>query len=196
MRAILPLSAAALALSLAACNSNSNDTATPAATEEASADAMPADAGASDAVMADSGMASTPQGFADTMAASDMFEIESSKLAQSMGKSAAVKSFAAMMVKDHTKSSADLKAAAGKASPAVTVKPEMTAGQRAELDALKNAGDNFDTLYAQKQVAGHEKALAALQGYAANGADAALKDFASKTAPVVEGHLGQAKKLP
>lgn len=198
MRAFLPLSTAALALALAGCNSRTNDNATPSATEEAAADAMPADAGATDAAMAgDATAPMTAQAFVDAAAASDMFELESSKLADKTSKDTNVRAFAAMMIKDHTKSSADLKAAAAKATPAVTVAPKLTAEQQADLDALKAAsGDAFDKLYGQKQAAGHEKALAMLQSYAASGDAPALKDFAGKTAPVVSGHLDRAKKLP
>src|SRR5687768_6249158 len=50
---------------------------------------------------------STPD-FVKQVAISDMFEIESNKLGENKG-NAAQKSFAAQMVKDHTKTSAELK---------------------------------------------------------------------------------------
>ncbi|WP_423602148.1 DUF4142 domain-containing protein [Sphingomonas sp. MS122] len=132
----------------------------------------------------------TGQQFADTAAASDMFEIESSKLARDKGTSDAVKEFAAMMIKDHTSSTAKLKEAASKAEPAITPNPAMNAEQSANLEALRAAnGAEFDALYKQQQVAAHQKALAALQGYAANGDVPALKTFATDTSKVVETHL-------
>ena len=48
----------------------------------------------------------TAQGFANAAAASDHFEIESSKLAATSGQSAAVKSFASKMVAAHEGSTA------------------------------------------------------------------------------------------
>lgn len=145
------------------------------------------------------GDAATPvtgQQFADTAAASDMFEIESSKLAQDKAESAAVKDFAAMMVKDHTNSTAKLKDAAGKADPAITPNPALNAEQTANLEALRGvSGAAFDTLYKEQQVAAHREALAALQGYAANGDVPAFKAFAGETANVVEGHLKHASSL-
>ncbi len=171
-------------------------------------------ADASDAAMADTGMASPDtmasgsmaggdsamamgaQAFADKASASDMFEIESSKLAASMASSSAVKDFAKMMIAGHTKSTAELKAAAAKASPAVSVAPHLDAMQQADLDALKGAGAGFDKMYAAKQVAAHKTALALLKGYADSGDSAPLKAFAAKTAPVVEDHLDHAQKLP
>ena len=140
--------------------------------------------------MADAPAAMNGQQFADTAAASDAYEIESSKLAQDKAESAAVKEFAAMMVKDHTNSTAMLKEAGAKADPAITPNPAMNAEQTANLEALRAvSGAAFDTLYRQQQLAAHQKALAALQGYAENGDVPSLKTFAGDTAKVVEGHL-------
>jgi len=164
---------------LAAC-SQSNDADTAASTSEPTAPATPA--------------APSPQDFANTVAASDMFEIEAAKLAQDQGTSDKIKAFAAMMIKDHTASTAKLKEAAGQAA-GVTVAPALTTKQQMDLDVLKNAGDQFDALYAQRQVAAHEEALTLLQGYAGNGTDAALKTFASDAVAVVQHHLDEAKKL-
>jgi putative membrane protein len=143
---------------------------------------------------AESAAATDPQGFVDQQAASDMFEIESGRLAQQSGKSQEVKDFGAMLVKDHTKSTADLKAAAGQ-EQGVTVAPKLTAKQQSDLDALKGAGENFDRTFKTQQIAAHTQALALLQKQAQSGTGA-LKDFAAKTAPVVEAHLGQARQLP
>ena len=198
MRLTLALTTAA-ALALSACGSRSE---APDGEGTAGAEAgatIPDEAmGTATGAMAGdtAAMPTTAQGFADAAAASDMFEIESSRLAQTMAKNQAVKDFASMLVTEHTKSTTELKAAAGKATPAVTPAPKMTPQQQSDLDALKNAGANFDTLYAQKQVPAHEKALALLQGYAANGDSEPLKAFATKTAPVVEKHLAAARKLP
>lgn len=138
----------------------------------------------------------TGQQFADTAAASDMFEIESSKLAQDKATTDAIKEFAAMMVKDHTNSTAKLKDAAAKAEPAIKPNPAMNAEQSANLEALRAAsGAEFDALYKAQQVDAHQKALAALQGYAANGDVPALKTFAGETAKVVEGHLKHASSM-
>lgn len=188
-----PIALAAIScLALAACGSAENAEA-PTAEESPAMAAAPAEATSS--VSAEAGVPTGAQGFVDAMAASDKFEIESSKLAEGKAKAPAIKAFAAMMVKDHSKSSADLKAAAAKATPAVTVTPQLTPQQQADLDRLGKAGDDFDALYAQLQVAGHEKALAALQAYSTGGDAPALKDFAGKTATVVSHHLDEAQKL-
>ena len=180
---------AVAALALAACDSNdagnnlSTDTNLGAdgavlganeATDNEAAVAMPTDA----------------NGFATAVAASDLYEIESGRLAQQKGSSADVKSMAEHLVTDHQKSTADLKAAAAKASPAVTVAPALDAEKQAMLDELKAAsGADFDRKFLDQQTTAHQKALALLRNYASGGDSQPLKDFASKAATAVDGHL-------
>ena len=191
MKSTLMFAAASAALALSACSGSGTGQETGEEAEAGtSTEASATDTGAN----AEAAMPGNAQEFVDQQAASDMFEIESGKLAQASGKSQEVKDFAAMLVKDHTKSTADLKAAAGQ-SQGVTIAPKLTAKQQSDLDALKKAGDNFDRTFKEQQVAAHSAALALLEAQAANG-QGALKDFAAKTAPVVEGHLEQARSLP
>jgi putative membrane protein len=173
----------ASALALAACGQSDD------------ADATAEDTAATEAATPATPAAPAPQAFVDTVAASDMFEIEAAKLAQDMGTSDKIKAFAAMMIKDHTASSAKLKDAAGQVE-GVTVAPALTAKQQMDLDTLKDAGDQFDALYAQRQVAAHNEALTLLKGYADNGTAEPLKGFASEAVPVVEHHLMEAQQLP
>lgn len=206
--------AAAAALSLTACSQTSEETTQTSATDTgADTGAMGADASATDTAMPDAtdtgamagtmddgaggamaGDTTSAQGFVNTAAASDMYEIQAGKLAQQKGKSQAVKDFGKMMVSDHTKSTADLKAAASQAN--VTPAPQMSAKQKSDMTALEGAGDNFDKIYAQQQVAAHEQALALMKSEASGGDAASLKAFATKTAPVIEKHLALARKLP
>lgn len=177
-----PLLVGALALALGACGD---------ADEPAGSDTVAEQT----AIPTATSTAMAAQAFVDTVAASDMYEVEAGKLAQEKGASQAVKDFGAMMVKDHTQSTADLKAGAAE-TPGLTVAPKLTAGQEADLAALRDAGDTFDTLYTQQQSAAHSQALALLQDYGANGDSASLKAFATKTASVVDGHLAKAGELP
>jgi putative membrane protein len=184
--------AALPALALAACGGGATDANTVAIDNAAvpAGETIVADNTANDTAMTDPAAPMTGQQFADTAAASDMFEIESAKLARDKATAAPVKEFAAMMIKDHTASTAKLKDAAAKAEPAITPSPAMNAEQTANLEALRAAsGAAFDTLYKQQQVAAHQKALAALQGYAASGDVPSLKAFAGETAKVVEAHF-------
>jgi len=132
------------------------------------------------------------QDFANKAAASDAFEIESSKAALATSSSDEVKKFAQAMIDAHTKSTADLKAALTRVTPDPTLDP----AQQASLDALKAApAAAFDTAYKTAQVDGHQKALAMLQQYAAGGEAGPAKDLATKMVPVVTEHLRMAQEL-
>jgi putative membrane protein len=139
---------------------------------------------------------SSGQAFANAAAASDSFEIESSRLAIANSQSAAIRSFAQQMIEAHTGSTIKLKAAAAAAAPVITPDPALTADQQAKLDALKGAnGADFDKAYAAAQTSGHEKALDALKSYAATGEVPTLKSFARGIIPTVTAHLNMAKGL-
>jgi putative membrane protein len=187
------LSVSALALALAGCGKKEDSS--DAAMGDASTSAMASDAAmSSDAAMAPA--ASPGQAFANAAAASDMFEIETSKLAADKSSAAKVKSFAQNMIKMHTTSTADLKTAASAASPAITPDPALTAMQQQTLDALKTkSGAEFDTAYAKAQVNGHQMTLDALKAYSMTGDVPSLKALAAKMVPVVTGHLNMAKGL-
>lgn len=199
--ALLAVSVAALALT--ACGRNERENASATAESNMATNEMMVNEmgmtntmGMTNDMGMNAAMPANGQEYAAMAAASDMYEIESSKLAEQKAQNADVKAFAQMLVKDHEKATADLKTAAGKAQPAITVTPKLNAEQQANMDALRNAsGAEFDRLYLQQQVPAHEKALAMLQGYAASGDVAALKEHASKVAPVVEKHLTRAREL-
>lgn len=140
--------------------------------------------------------ASAGQAFADMAGASDWYEVEAGKLAQEKATTQALKDFGGMMVKGHTESTDKLKAAAAKASPAITPNPALNAEQEANLAVLRDStGAAFDTAYKTQQVAAHEKALAAMKDYAANGDVPELKAFASATSKVVQMHLDKIKGM-
>lgn len=138
----------------------------------------------------------TAQGFANAAAASDKFEIDSSKLAASQASSAAVKSFADKMISAHSASTAKLKSTAAGMNPAMTPDDTLSAEQQSTLDSLKGKkGADFDTAYAAAQVDGHQKTLDALKAYAASGDNATLKSLAEGMVPTVTAHLNMAKGL-
>lgn len=154
---------------------------------------------------ADNGMAAnataaasplTAQGFANAAAASDRFEIESSKLAATSASSAAVKKFASQMITAHTASTAKLKSTLAGMSPAITPDDTLNPDQQQALTNLKGAtGAAFDSAYASAQTDAHQKTLDALKNYAASGDNAALKTFANGLIPTVTAHLNMAKGL-
>jgi len=133
--------------------------------------------------------APTPATYVMKAGAGDQYEIQSSKLVLQTTTNPALKQFATMMVTDHQKSTADVKAAAMKSR--VAPKPPMLdAMGKKNIAALKaSTGTARDTLYVTQQKAAHQTALALHQGYAASGTAPALKQVAAKIAPTVQHHI-------
>ena len=127
--------------------------------------------------------------------AGDMFEKQSSQAVLQTTKNAKVRNFADMMIKDHTTSTAEVKAAAMKSG--ITPKPPMLSPKQATmLSQLKAAkGTARDTLYVEQQKAAHQEALATHEDYAATGDKPALKMTAGKIVPVVKSHIEMLSSL-
>ncbi|WP_030541122.1 DUF4142 domain-containing protein [Sphingobium sp. DC-2] len=133
--------------------------------------------------------AQTPSTYVASAGASDLFEKTSSQLVLRSTKDAKVRSFATMMVQDHSKSTAMVKAAAAKAQVKAPP-PQMTPDQRSKIAALtKASGEARDKLYWDQQKAAHAQALALHQGYATSGSSEPLKSAAAKIVPVVQHHI-------
>lgn len=194
MRILTLTTVAALALAAAACADR--DSANEVSTDVNLAEDMAANdvLGANQVDDSASAMPTDAAGFANAAAATDLYEIESAKIAADKATNAEVKSFAQHIRTDHEKSSAELKAAAAQANVAVT--PRLDAEKQGLLDQLKGAsGAQFDRLFVEQQKTAHQKALALLQGYSSGGDNAALKAFAGKTATAVKGHLDHASSI-
>lgn len=187
---LLTASAILLTIGLAGCNKSEQTAANVAAM---------ADATASNA-MVDVEQALTPtpngQGFADTAGKSDAYEIAAAKLALTRASSQAVKDFAQEMIKAHGESTALIKAAAAKASPAITPDATLTQDQNEDLaDLGRKKGAEFDEDYIDDQIDAHQTALALMRDYAEKGDTPSLKAAAAEIAPVVQKHLDHAKIL-
>jgi putative membrane protein len=199
MRTAFPaLIGASLVLGLTACGPNTDkavDTAVNQTSETASALGNATSNALSSAVDA---VTPTPSGqeFADKAARSDAFEIAASKLALDHAVSAKVKAFAREMIRAHTDSTAKIKVAAKRSTPAITPDPTLAVEQKDRLAALgKVDRAEFDRRYLAGQVDAHENALSLMRDYAKNGDVAPLKAVAGEIAPVVQKHLDQARAL-
>lgn len=127
-------------------------------------------------------------------AAGSMAEVELGNLALAKTTNTGVKDFANMMITDHTKSKEELMAMAKNKS--FMLADSLDGEHKAIADNLRNlSGTAFDIAYAAAMVEGHQKMLSLMQTEASTGVDANLKDFAAKTAPVVQTHLEHAQKL-
>ncbi len=141
-----------------------------------------------------SGKMNSDSKFMMMAAMSDMNEIGLSNMALSKSSSDDVKSFAQMMVDDHTKASDELKTVA--ASKNVTLPTSADAKHQAAMTKLSGmSGDMFDKEYTKMMVKDHEKAVALFQSQAGSGTDADSKAFATKTLPTLQKHLDMIKAI-
>jgi len=141
------------------------------------------------------GVAPATADFVKEVAISDMFEIESSKLAEQKG-NAQEKAFAQQMVTDHTKTSSELKGLVGNGKVQATLPAALDSSHQSKLDKLKAAsGKDFSSDYDSYQAGAHEGAVSLFERYAKGGDNAELKDWAGKTLPALKHHLQMAKEL-
>ncbi|MFJ3525471.1 DUF4142 domain-containing protein [Pseudomonas sp. NPDC090203] len=132
--------------------------------------------------------------FVEDASAKGVAEVEAGKLAQEKGSAADVKSFADMMVKDHTAANSKLKSIADKKNLEVSDSAELVDKAKAMILELRSA-KSFDQAYANNQVKAHEATIALFEEEASNGKDADLKAFATETLPKLKAHLEHAKTL-
>ncbi|MBY0456013.1 MAG: DUF4142 domain-containing protein, partial [Gemmataceae bacterium] len=132
--------------------------------------------------------------FVKKAASGGLHEVELGKLAATKAKSDEVKRFAEQMVKDHTKANEELKAAAKAAG--VEVPTKMMEKQQKELDKFSGYKDqDFDRAYLKHAIAHHEESADLYTRGSKELKSKELKEFATKTLPVVQKHLEMAKKL-
>jgi putative membrane protein len=125
-------------------------------------------------------------------------EIDAGKIAQAKGKSAEVKSFAKMMVTDHSKMKKEGEALAKKDS----LTPELPANDTSKqhADNVKSAldaktGSSFDSTYITEMVNGHQQALNMLTDFQGKAKNENLKSMIAAAIPKVQAHLDKAKAI-
>jgi putative membrane protein len=140
-------------------------------------------------------MSPTTNDFVNEAATGGLFEIRSSELALKKG-DAATQNFARRMIADHTKASTELKDLIQSKKINVTIPDAPTSSQQSMLDKLdKLTGADFDKQYREDQKSAHVSAVSAFQRYAKSGDNPDIKQFAEKTAPILEHHLQMAREL-
>ncbi|CAN7346939.1 MULTISPECIES: DUF4142 domain-containing protein [Neorhizobium] len=135
------------------------------------------------------------QDFVTEVATSDMFEIESSKLAAERA-DAATKTFAQQMIQDHQKTTTELKQLVDSGKVKVKLPTAMTNAQKKSIAKLKGLnGAEFTKQYHSDQEDAHEDAVDLFKRYGKEGENADLKAWAAKTVPALEHHLQMAEDL-
>jgi putative membrane protein len=140
------------------------------------------------------GISPTTPDFVKQVAISDMFEVESSKLAAAKAEGP-TKEFANRMISEHTKTSAELKAAVA-SDPKTPIPTALDDAHKAKLDELKAlSGADFAKRYHAMQEEAHEDAVSLFKRYAEGGDSDKLKRWAAETLPALQHHLDMAKAL-
>jgi putative membrane protein len=141
-------------------------------------------------------LAQSAQDFVNKVAISDLFEIQSSQLAQAKNADADTKPFAEKMVSDHQKTSSELKALVDSGKVKATLPTSLDAEHQKMLDDLKaKNGNEFDRSYDQIQLKAHQDAVALFEAYSKTGDNPELKSWAATTLPHLKEHLSMAQKL-
>jgi putative membrane protein len=136
----------------------------------------------------------SPQAFAERAASSNMFEIMSSQLALQVSQSEEVRGFAEHMIRDHSAAGEQMKVAA--ATEGLPPSDRLMPDHQAQLDSLAAiAPEEFDLAYLGAQLAAHTEAVTLFDGYATQGPEGALKDFAAQTLPVLQEHFAKVEPL-
>jgi len=127
--------------------------------------------------------------------AANSAEIAQAKVAQARSKDAAVKTFAAMMLTHHGEAKqkqANLKLKTEESG----ISTALQADAGATMNALKDAGKDFDKTYIAAQIAAHQKVLDTINDkLLPNVKDERLKAYLEEIKPTVEQHLTRAKQL-
>jgi putative membrane protein len=141
------------------------------------------------------GVAPKTEDFVLEAASSDMFEIESSKLALERS-DANTRTFAQQMLADHQKTSEELKALVTAGKVKATIPTTMSSAHQGMLDDLiKLQGDDFTKQYHSDQEDVHEDAVDLFKRYGDEGDNPDMKAWAAKTRPALEHHLQMATEL-
>lgn len=125
---------------------------------------------------------------------SGMAEVKLAKLAQQKATLDAVKSFAAMLERDHTSVNQQVKNLADQRS--VTV-PSTISDDKQKMynDMDKKTGKAFDKDYISMMIKAHGDGISLFEDTRANASDIDVKNFADKTLPTLKMHLDSAKAI-
>ena len=121
-------------------------------------------------------------------------EVALSQLADSRASSADVKSFAQMMITDHTQANTDLEALAK--TKGVDIAKPVDEGKSDNVSSLSSkSGSDFDKAYAKLMVSAHKGAVDLFKDEATSGKDPDVVAFAKKYVDTLSMHLDHAVAL-
>ena len=123
-----------------------------------------------------------------------MAEVELGRLAQDKGKNENVKSFAGMMVRDHSGVNDQVKSFAKRRN--VTLPDSVSNSHKDKKnDLMKKEGAAFDKAYMDAMVKGHQDVVDLFEKAANNSTDDEVKTFINNILPSIKTHLDSAKSI-
>lgn len=140
----------------------------------------------------------TPKGedFVQKASMTDLFEIETSKLALERSKNTDVRAFAQKMIDEHAGSTSALKTAAEAAGLSGSVATSLDEKHQKKLKDLSEEDvADFDDEYVDEQEDAHRDGVKLFKKYSDKGENANLKTFAMQTLPTLEAHKEEVKAL-
>lgn len=193
---LLPLSLFVSAAVFTACGNNTSTetetdttTTTTSTTMDTSTATMPA--GTTYSATPLTGDDST---FAQEAANAGMMELEAGRVAQQNATNPRVKSFAEMMVRDHSAANDELKKIASAKN--FMISDSLTKKQQDHMVSMqKMTGKAFDKHYMDMMTKDHNTVVQKFEKAAANCKDADLKAWAEKTLPTLRMHQDSAKAI-
>jgi len=141
-------------------------------------------------------LAPADQQFVTKAAEGGMFEVEIGKLAAEKAADANVKSFAQMLVDDHSAANDKLRQIASGHN--VALPASLSDDQKKELDQLsKLSGAQFDKQFVKVVgIKDHHHDIAEFERASKSAQSPDVKDFATNALPTLKKHLAAAEKLP
>jgi len=120
-------------------------------------------------------------------------EVKLGNIAQTNGSNPRVKEFGAMMIKDHTEATNQLKSIAQSLN--VPVSDSLSKMHQGHVDMLsKKKGKAFDKAYMSMMVNDHKKDIKEFEK-ASKAGNSSVSNFASQTLPVLNKHLDSAQAI-
>jgi putative membrane protein len=140
-------------------------------------------------------MAKSPDvAFALKASQGGMAEVKLGQLAAQKATSPDVKAFGQLMVDDHSKANEELKSVAAKQG--INLPNTLDDKDSALYTKLENASaDKFDQEYVKAMVKDHQQDVKEFQNEADKGKNPEIKEFASRTTPVLQSHLDKIKSI-
>lgn len=144
------------------------------------------------------GLTPMEKDFVNSWAMAMNYELAAARVAETMGRSEAVRRFASAMLADHGTIIRDVGAAVASADRAVTLPTALSVAGNERMRALQAATpEAFDMTYRAQMLSSHTEAQAALVSFLeSTTTDSGLRAAALNAKARIDAHLNAAKELP